>query len=158
MTEPAEPTSTNPFAQPGNETLKAIVIGLGVLLVLAAGVFVWALARELNEAEEPEIAEAPPAPAAYEAATASQSWWRGAQVISQLALPEGAEVSQLSLGGDRLALLVETESSAEIVLFDLVELKKIGVISLVEQEKADASSAPASSDGIEASPSGEPAP
>lgn len=64
-------------------------------------------------------------------------WWEGSRFISKLSVPEDGEVRQMTIAGDRLALLIDRPDGREIILFDLIELRELGVIRLTSDDVMD---------------------
>ncbi|MEM7192727.1 MAG: hypothetical protein AAF405_07655, partial [Pseudomonadota bacterium] len=98
--------------------LKVIVIALGVLILAALGAVIAGIFYQASKpgksAEAPAHAAAPTPPADPVAMEPRKS---GLPPV--LDIPSGADVVSMSLDGNRLALHVRSQESAEIVIVDL---------------------------------------
>ncbi|MDY0883355.1 DUF6476 family protein [Dongia soli] len=103
--------------------LKGLVIGLGILLGVAAIVVVFAAIWKFSEQQKPVAATTPNTPATSASATDSLP----AFGTAQLALPVGCEVESATASGDRLVLLVGgPDECRRVVIADLKSGKKLG--------------------------------
>jgi len=91
--------ASDPKSAPTYRVLKAVVIGLGVLIVLALGALAVGIARTMS------------GPAARTAAAAGPA--------SVTALAPGSHILSMQASGDRLALLVRTRAGDEVDIVDL---------------------------------------
>ena len=115
----SNPTTTPPAMPdtPGVKALKFVVIGLGVMIVLGVLTVIGRVVYLANQGPR-------------QAAGASSSGARLAQ-SGKLALPAGAQVKQISLSGDRLAVHYEGPAGASIAVVDLasgIVLSRIDVV------------------------------
>ncbi|TXH36738.1 MAG: hypothetical protein E6Q98_09760 [Rhodospirillaceae bacterium] len=107
--------------------LKGLVIGLGVLLGVAALVVVFAVLWKLSDRSKPAPAPAVTAPAASTAPAAAATDSLPAFGTADLALPVGCAVESATASGDRLVLLVGgTDDCRRVVIADLRSGKKLG--------------------------------
>ena len=127
---PAPPQFLSPRAL---EVVKVAVVVMGVVLVLGFAAVVFVISRKLSAPDPSPAVEEEAAPL-FRSDDLTSAWWREAHVVSKPNLPKGAEVRQMTLAGDRIALLIEAPEGRQIVLFDLVALREIGVIRLTEGE------------------------
>ncbi|NWH07987.1 MAG: hypothetical protein HXY22_04955 [Alphaproteobacteria bacterium] len=106
MSDSITTPASSPEAAPNLKFLKTLVIVLGVLIILALGVLFTAIVwRSFDKpAPKPETGE----------------------VISSIALPEGARIEDVILDGDRVALRVSGPGTEEIIIVDIVEGRIIG--------------------------------
>jgi hypothetical protein len=103
--------------------LKGLVIGLGILLGVAAVVVVFAALWKLSD--RPKPAPAPAVPATVPGVSATDSL--PAFGTADLALPVGCVVESATAAGDRLVLLVGgTDDCRRVVVADLKSGKKLG--------------------------------
>jgi len=107
--------------------LKGLVIGLGVLLGVAALVVVFAVLWKLSDRPKPA-----PAPAAATAPVTTAPGPSAADSLpafgtADLALPIGCVVESATAAGDRLVLLVGgTDDCRRVMVADLRSGKKLG--------------------------------
>jgi hypothetical protein len=104
--------------------LKALVIGLGILLGIAAIVVVFAALWKLSDRSKPVAATAP---ASGTAAGASAGGNAAAFGTANLPLPIGCQVESASAAGDRLVLLIGgPDDCRRVVVADLRDGRKLG--------------------------------
>jgi len=100
--------SRDPKSAPTYRVLKAVVIGLGVLIVLALGALVVGIAKKMS------------GPAAAPVAAADLP------VVAML--PPDTRILSMQASGDRLALLVHTGAGDEVDIVDLRSGKLVAQI------------------------------
>ena len=99
--------------------LKALVIGLGVLLGIAAIVVVFAALSKLSEKPRPSALSDAASPGAA-ASLASFG-------ISELPLPEDCQVQSVSAAGDRVVMLIDgSDDCHRVLVADLKTGKLLG--------------------------------
>ena len=125
MTTPAEPTTDTHVPSRQERVLKAIVIGLGVLIVICLAVIVATIAWRATRA-------APGRSAAAGTATAAQS---GPALEAALALPSGATVRTMSVSGDRLAVHYVSSGGDGIIVVDLRTGQPIARLAIGADQK-----------------------
>lgn len=102
---------------PGVKALKFAVIGMGVMIALGVLTVIGRIVYLANQGPR-------------QASAASSSGARLAQ-SGKLALPAGAQVKQISLSGDRLAVHYESAGSTAVAIVDLASgtvLSRIDVV------------------------------
>jgi len=141
----SDPDSPPQFLSPrALSAVKAAVVVMSVLLVLGFALVMILISRELASpgARQNKGAAAPDEQAAddgapvYRETDLPAAWWRDAHLVTKLNLPVGSQVQQMTLAGDRIALLIDAPGGRQIILFDLITLREIGVIRLTEGEPA----------------------
>jgi hypothetical protein len=104
--------------------LKGLVIGLGILLGVAALVVVFAVLWKMSDRSKQAAATAPNAVTSNAISATDDLPAFG---TAQLALPVGCEVESATASGDRLILLVGgTDNCRRVVVADLKSGKKLG--------------------------------
>lgn len=106
------------IADPNIRILKAIVIGLGLAMVVCAGILVWGLTRK-----------APPRAVAPPVATQDVPTQFGERTLS---LPRGAKLLDVSQSEARLMLRVRLASGIErLILVDAATGDRLGSLDIV---------------------------
>lgn len=139
-TQPGPPAPPQFLTERTLGWVKAAVMVMSVVLVAGFALVMILISRELATPEptEADLIDAP----VLKSADLTGAWWRDAHVVSKLNLPKGGEIEEMTLAGDRLALLVAAPEGRQIILFDLVGLREIGVIRLAEEEEVAEAGAP----------------
>ena len=101
------------------KALKALVISMGLLIVVGIALVGYALSRGKQN----------PAPTAENSVTGG----KGGYFTSELPVPKGARLEQVSAAGDRLVLRFSSPEGEKLVLLDGRSGQLAGTISLVPE-------------------------
>jgi hypothetical protein len=102
------------------KALKALVITMGLLIVVGVGLVGYALVRG-KPGSAPAIAENP------------ATGVKGGYFTSELPVPKGARLDQVSAAGDRLVLRFSSPEGEKLVLLDSHTGQLAGTISLIPE-------------------------
>ena len=112
-----------------HRALKAVVIGLGVLIVICLGVIATTVARRMAAPSHDE--PIPPPPSAIEQ-PGHPVFFGDVPVV----IPSGSQVIQMSVSSDRLLLLLEdTAGARRILVADSVTGHYLGSYNLMPGER-----------------------
>lgn len=112
-----------------HRTLKAVVIGLGVLIVICLGVIATTVARRMAAPSHDE-----PIPLPVTAQAGHPVFFGDVPVV----IPSGSQVIQMSVSADRLLLLLEdTAGARRILVADSATGHYLGSYNLVPGDRED---------------------
>lgn len=110
MSDSITAPASSPEAPPNLKFLKATVIGLGVLIIIALAVLVTTIVWRAFEKPRPKGGSA--------------------EIVSSIELPAGARIDDVILNGDRIALRVSGPHVQEIIIVDAVEGRIVGRVQV----------------------------
>lgn len=113
------------------QVLKALVIGMGILIVIGMGVLGYGLYKQARELDAGGARSSSVSPSASSSASSSGGGGKGATGFGEavLPIPAGCEIAEVKPDGDRLYVIIgPAPSCARIVIVDPKSGKIMGTL------------------------------